>query len=202
MHIDTTRISHAYRRSELPEPDELFQRNFAVKHNKRGNNRIWTAQLRPHRNESIDPYLFLVISEFGYCGISAEFSAAKLVNGNGLGGQTDEDIYFALDAVEDFIRTRTGVEFDARTAKVNRFDVNADFPVGESRIGLYVQSASRPYSRLVNSKYESTTNYFYNKSRTFAIYAKMKEMEKQFKKEKFRGKMYQRRKGCFGLNQG
>jgi hypothetical protein len=181
VHIDTVRLSHSYRSADLPPPDDLLRSGFEVKKKYRGDNLIHTAISKPYRDTSSEPQIFIVRSEYGYCGISSEFSVAKLVSGSGLGIQTDEDIECALDSLVGFICQKTGVEFDTATAKVNRFDVNADFPVGEERIRLYEEAASRPYSRLTPCSVGETTKYFSNKSQGYALYGKMAEVSKRFK---------------------
>jgi hypothetical protein len=184
VHIDTVRLSHVYRRSDLPSLERLEELHFDINFKRRKDNRICTARLRPSGSRSSEPHLTVILSEnvYSYSGIKIECSLAKLVDGTGIGEQTEKDIDCALDAVEDDIRNILAVEFDARTAKVGRFDVNADFPVGDERISLYKESLSRPHSRLIPSTFGDSTNYFYNSSRTFAIYDKKKEMERQFKK--------------------
>jgi hypothetical protein len=186
VHIDSVRIGHRYRVSDLPPPKELKILGFDLSFKIRGKNAITTAKPNPTFSTSNDPYIKITSSSnpHSYSGISVSCSLAKLVNGNGLGEQTDDDIECALDAIEDFIRTRLGMDFDAPTAKVSRFDVNGDFRVGEERIKLYLNSLSRPNSRLVQSTFGDSTNYFYNGSRAFAVYGKREEMENQYKNGK------------------
>jgi hypothetical protein len=153
VHIDTVRLSHAYRRSDLPSLDKLKELKFDINSKRRKGNWIHTAHSKPFGYRSGDPHISVILSEnyYSYSGIKIECSMAKLVNGTGIGKQTDEDIGCGFDAVEDFIRMVLGIEFDARTAKVGRFDVNADFPVGRERIQLFEKALSRPHASLIPS---------------------------------------------------
>lgn len=183
VHIDTVRLSHAYNSWDLPPPLNLKSLGLDITFKERRNNEITTAYAKPVNNM---PFLMVTRSENerSYSGITVECSLAKLVNGTGLGVQTAADIECAFDAIDDYIIQRLGVVFDTRTALVKRFDVNADFYVGEDRINLYLASLSRPDSRLKAGHIERGTNYFFNKSRTFAIYGKKEEMKQQLKKRK------------------
>lgn len=186
VHIDTVRLSHAYRPSDLPSLEKLEMLKFDMNFRRRKGNRICTANLKPFGNGKDDPHLRVILAEntVNYSGISIECSLAKLVNESGIGEQTDEDINRALDAIEDFIKDKLGVQFNVRTSKVGRFDVNADFPVGAGRIKLFQNVLSRPHSSLIPSTFGNSTFYYFNKSRTFAVYDKRKELEKQFKQGK------------------
>lgn len=186
VHIDTVKITHAYLATDLPLRQELMKLGFDVTLKQRGGNDITTARPKYHVSMSNDPYITVIRSSnnHSYSGITVECSLMKLVNYTGLGEQTEVDIDCGLDAIEDAVRSKLNVNFDARTAKVSRFDVNADFNVGEQRIRLYIDSLSRPYSRLTPSTFDDSTAYYYNGSKTFAIYGKRKEMEKQFRKGK------------------
>lgn len=177
IHIDTVKISHAYHANDLPPPVEFEKRGFDTTYKSRKGNRIMTARSHSLKNDSTEPQLSIVISEFGYCGIKAEVSLAKMIDRNGLGIHTQEDIESAFDGIEDFIRAKIGVNFNARTAKVNRFDANADFLVGEGRIQSFINAISRPYARLTKNTYGSTTLYYRNKSRAFTVYGKKEEMK-------------------------
>ncbi|HZH89730.1 MAG TPA: hypothetical protein VEX70_03810 [Pyrinomonadaceae bacterium] len=182
VHIDTIKLSHAYLRDDLPSIEELMRRNFEINYKERGGNKITNAYLRPASKKSTQPNLTITISEFGYSGISVEVSIAKLINRNGLGKQTNDDIESAFDAIEDFIRTRTGVEFDAKTAKVSRFDANADFLVGEHQIIPFINSISCNDSRFIGGTVGSTTKQYFNKGRTLIAYGKKSQMEGEYKK--------------------
>lgn len=187
VHIDTVRLSHAYRASDLPSPERLIKElGFIVNTNQLRDNIVHTAHSKAFGSKISEPHLTVIQSEnrYKYSGINIECSLAKLESGTGTGKQHDEDIGCALDAIEDFIRGRIGVEFDAQTAKVRRYDVNADFPVGEERIPLYLETLSRPHARLLHSRVGHTTNYFTNRQRGFVAYGKMAEMQKQFKEGK------------------
>lgn len=186
MHIDTVKLTHSYLASDLPLPTDLAKLGFDLNFKQRGGNDITTAHPKQHITISSEPYITVIRSSnnHSYSGITVECSLMKLVKYNGLGEQNEVDIDCSLDAIEDAVRNRVNVNFDARTAKVSRFDVNADFNVGEQRIKLYMDSLSRPYSRLTPSKFDDSTVYYYNGSRTFAVYGKRKEMEKQLKKRK------------------
>jgi hypothetical protein len=184
IHIDTVKLSHAYCAVDLPPPNKLERRGFEINFKRRGNNEIINASLRPANKKITLPSLRVTKSEYGYCGISAEVSIAKLVNGNGLGQQTNEDIECGLDAIEDYIREKVGVEFDARTAKVNRFDVNADFLVGESQITPFINSIYCCDARLKRGAFDTTTVQFFNDSRTLIAYGKKSQMEADYRKGK------------------
>jgi hypothetical protein len=133
---------------------------------------------------STQPNLSITISENGYCGISVEVSIAKLVSGNGLEKQTNADIECGLDAIEDYIRKRLGIEFNARTARVNRFDANADFLVGEDQIIPFINAISCNSSRLIRGTFGSTTKQYYNSGRILITYGKKKQMEDELRKGK------------------
>lgn len=183
IHIDTVQLSHAYRRADLPSSDELLKRDFSISFKERApSGVICNASFRPFGKKAREPRLNVTISDGGYCGITAELSIAKLLDGNGLGNQTAEDIECALDAVQDFIRQRVGVEFEAATAKVKRLDANADFPVGENRIHSFVRSIKCPSSRMTQGTLGRTTVNFFNRSRTLIVYGKRAEVEAQFKR--------------------
>lgn len=186
VHIDSVKLSHSYRASELPSPTDLVKMGFDLTFKTRGNNEITTARPKQALSTSSGPYITVIRSSnnYAYSGIAVEVSLMKLGTYSGLGVQSNEDIEWGLDAIGDVVRDKLNVSFDARTAKVSRFDVNADFNVGEQRIKLYIDSLSRPYSRLTPSTFDDSTVYYYNGSRTFAVYGKRKEMEKQFKKGK------------------
>ena len=179
IHVDTIKISHAYRPTDLPPPDELEDRDFEVSFKRRKSNYIMTARLKPDR---FNPYHLTVIKSQRYSGVNIELSIAKLLDGNGLGIQTDEDIEAAFDGIETIIYQNVGVDFDSRTAKVSRLDVNADFPVGEDRIQSYLNAISRPNSRFTPAEFGETTKQFYNKSRKLMVYGKYREVENQYKK--------------------
>jgi hypothetical protein len=183
VHIDTVRLSHTYRLSELPSLETLRKLNFDMNFKTRRGGRTCAAHSKPFGRREGDPHITIILSEnvSSYSGMIIECSLAKLVNGTGLGKQTDEDIACGLDAIEDCIRILIGFDFDARTARVRRFDVNADFRVGGGRILLFEKALSRPHSSLTPSNIAGTTVNFYNKSRAFAIYDKKKEMERRFK---------------------
>jgi hypothetical protein len=183
VHIDTVYLSHAYRITDLPPPEELKRRHFSLTHKPGDIAEIIIARSLPTFKKSYEPRLTVIISG-RYCGIKVELSIAKLLDGNGLGVQTNDDIECALDAIDDYICGRIGVEFDSRTAKVGRLDVNADFPVGENNIIPYLRAISPPDSRLETGKFGTTTEVFFNGSRALEVYGKRKEMEKQFKRKK------------------
>jgi|GEM_PF-2919396 len=182
VHIDTIKLSHAYLPADLPSVEELERRNFVISYRQRSGNKIINAYMRPEMKKSTQPNLNITISEYGYCGVSAEVSIAKLVSGNGLGKQTNDDIESGLDAIEDFIRTRVGVEFNARTAKVSRFDANADFLVGEHQIIHFINSISCNDSRLIKGTFGNTTKQYSNTGRTITAYGKKSQMEDEYKK--------------------
>lgn len=184
VHIDTVKISHAYRPDDLPSVEELMRRNFVIVYRQEGSNKITHAHLRPASKKSTQPNLKITISEHGYSGISAEVSIAKLVSGNGLGKQTNADIECALDAIEDYIRKRVGFEFDARTAKVRRLDANADFLVGENQVIPFINSISCNDSRLTRGTFGSTTKQYSNVGRTLIAYGKKNQIEAKYKKGK------------------
>jgi hypothetical protein len=186
VHIDSVRLSHAYLARALPSPQDLSNAGFDLTYKNRKGSDIVTAHRNSNSQVPNEPYVMVIRNSniFGYSGVSVECSLTKLVNGNGLGIQEDEDIECGLDAIEDFLRGRVGIQFDSRTAKVGRFDVNADFRVGEDRIPLYVNMLSRPSGRYRPSIVGTTTKYFTNKSTGYAIYGKKAEMEHQVKKRK------------------
>jgi hypothetical protein len=186
IHIDTVRLSHAYRSLDLPSYARLKELRLDIHSKRRKGNWIHTAYAKPFGNRPGEPHISVILSEnpYSYSGIKIECSLAKLVDGTGISRQTDKDIDSGLDAIEDTIRMVTGVEFDARTAKVGRFDVNADFPVGAERIKLYEEALSRPHASLTPGTFGDSSKYFFNGSRTFAIYDKQKEVETRFKKGK------------------
>lgn len=182
IHIDTIALSHAYRLTDLPLPAELSQQGFEISFKNRENSGdITTARFAPFGRQSHEPRLTVIRSEHGYCGIKVETSIAKLLDGNGLAPQTNEDIACALDAIEDCVRHRTGVDFDSRTAKVKRLDTNADFQVGENRIRPYIKSLSCRNSRMTRGTVGTTTAQYYNGSRTLIAYGKLAEMMSQYK---------------------
>lgn len=186
VHIDTVRLGHAYRQSDLPSVERLQELKFDINIKVRKGNRIYTAHSKPFGNRPGEPHISVILSEnkYSYSGIKTECSIAKLVNGTGLGKQTDEDIGCSLNWIEEIIGMVLGIKFDARTAKVGRFDVNADFHVGSERIQLFEKSLSRPHARLKPSTFGDSSIYFSNGSRAFAIYDKQKEVEKRFKEGK------------------
>jgi hypothetical protein len=186
VHIDTVQISHAYRNTDLPPPNDLEKLNFDLNLKNRGQNKIMTAYSKPNKLNPHAPRLSIIISEHGYSGIKVEVSIAKLLDGIGLAVQTDEDIECALDAIEDYIRNRIGVNFDARTAKVKRYDANADFLVGEKRIQSYLKAISSPNARLITATFGTTTKQFHNKTRTLIVYSKYEEMKNAYKNGKVR----------------
>jgi hypothetical protein len=186
IHIDTVKISHAYRNTDLPPPNDLEKLNFDLNLKNRGQNKIMTAYSKLNKLNPHAPRLSIIISEHGYSGIKVEVSIAKLLDGIGLAAQTNEDIECALDAIEDYIRNRIGVKFDARTAKVKRYDANADFLVGEERIQSYLKAISSPNARLVTASFGTTTKQFSNKTRTLIVYSKYEEMKNAYKNRKVR----------------
>lgn len=182
VHIDTVVLSHAYRPAELPLPDELVKKGFEINHKHReSSGNIINARFRPLGKRDHEPRITITKSDHGYSGIQVEVSIAKLLDGNGLGEQTDEDIECALDAIENCTWQRTGVTFDARTAKVKRLDANADFPVGEHRIQSYLKSMNCRSSRMIQGTVGTTTKQFHNKSRTLIAYGKRAEIESHSK---------------------
>ena len=182
IHIDTVQLSHVFKPTDLPLPEELSGRGFEISFKEREHSGdIIIGRFRPLSRQSHEPRLTVIRSEQGYCGIKAELSIAKLLDGNGLGVQTDEDIQCALEAIEGSIRQRTGVSFDAHTAKVGRLDVNADFPVGEHRIIPYLNAISCRNSRMTRGTVGATTVQFHNNSRTLITYGKFEEMKKQYR---------------------
>lgn len=181
IHLDTVQIGHAYKVSDLPPPDELSRRGFEISFKEReSSGDIIIGRFRPLSKQSHEPRLTVIRSEQGYCGIKAELSIAKLLDGSGLGSQTDEDIECALDAIEGSIRQRTGVDFNSRTAKVKRLDVNADFPVGEHRVRPYVRAISCRSARMTRGTVGDTTTQFHNRSRKLVVYGKLAEVRKQY----------------------
>lgn len=181
VHIDTVKLSHGYRTSDLPSPTELERKKFDVHTMRRDGKTIITGYLRSGKRKSTEPRLTVITNSDGLGWINAEVSLAKLINGNGLGKQTNNDIECGLGAIEDFIRQMIGVAFNARTAKVNRLDVNADFKVGEKRIEYYVNTISCHSSTLVKRVTNSTTVQFDNKSRKLMAYGKKRQMEYECK---------------------
>lgn len=185
IHIDTVQLTHAYPRSALPTAGELLDRGFEVGYKHRqSSGDICNATLRPVGGRGHWPRLSVTLSQSGYNGISAELSIAKLFTGHGLGQQTEDDIECALSDVGAFIRDRVGVEFDAQTAKVKRFDANADFDVGEGQIHAFVRSVSCRNSRMTSGTVGTTTAQYFNRSRTNIVYGKRAEMEEQAKSGK------------------
>lgn len=183
IHIDTVRIAHAYSRDTLPSPSELLAGGFdlAYKHRDSSGD-ICNATLQPMPGKGHWPHIFVTLSQYGYNGVSAEVSLAKLFTGHGLGQQTEDDIDCALSDIGVFVRDRVGVEFDAQTAKVKRLDANADFDVGESRIQPFVRSVSCRSSRLTRGTVGTTTAQFFNRSRSLVVYGKRAEMEAQYRR--------------------
>lgn len=105
-----------------------------------------------------------------------------MLDGNGLGIQTSDDIEFAFDTLESSIHQRTGgIEFNARTAKVKRLDVNADFLIGEERIRSYINAVPRRLPRMIPGTVGETTAQHHNGSHTIITYGKYAEMQKQFR---------------------
>jgi hypothetical protein len=183
LHVDTIKISHAYRNYDLPPPDELKNKGFElITRCRKNSNDIITAHIKP--NNSIRYHLTVIKNEFGYCGVNIEFSLAKYFDRSGLGIQTDADVDSAFDDIESIIYQLVGAKFDRRTAKVSRLDVNADFPVGEDKITSYINAISRPSLRFTPAAFGDTTIQFHNKSRKLMVYGKYKEVEKRFKKGK------------------
>lgn len=181
MHVDTVKISHAYRYYDLPPPEELEDKGFELTFKRRKNsNKILTADLKP--NNFTRYHLKVIKSERGYCGVNIELSLAKYHSNSGLGIQTDADIDYVFDDIEFIINQLIGVKFNPRTAKVSRIDVNADFPVGEDRIHSYLNVLSRPSSRFTPAGFGDTTKQFHNKSRKLIVYGKYNEVENQVKK--------------------
>ncbi|HEX8141413.1 MAG TPA: phage/plasmid replication protein [Pyrinomonadaceae bacterium] len=186
LHVDTVKISHAYRNYDLPPPEELEDKGFELTSKRRKNsnniisNNIITAHLKP--TYFAHYHLTVIKSDFGYCGINIELSLAKYHDNSGLGVQTDDDIDSVFYEIDFIIRQLVGVKFDSRTAKVSRLDVNADFPVGEDMLYSYLNSISRPNSRYTPATFGDTTRQFHNKSRKLIVYGKYEEVKKQVKK--------------------
>src|SRR4051812_2441191 len=110
VHVDTVQLSHVCRLADLPLPEMLVQHGFEISLKESdATGSITTARFRPLSKNSHEPRLTVTRTEKGYCGIRTEVSIAKLLDGNGLGIQTDEDINCALDAIEDTIRQRIGI---------------------------------------------------------------------------------------------
>ena len=181
LHVDTVKISHAYRPYDLPPPDELKNKGFElITRGRKSASDIVSAHLNP---TYATPYHLTVIrNEFGYCGINIELSLAKYFHRSGLGIQTDAHIDSVFDDIEFIIHLIVGAEFKPQTAKVSRLDVNADFPVGEDKILSYVNAITRPSLRFTPAAFGDTTRQFYNKSRKLMVYGKYSEVEKQVKK--------------------
>jgi hypothetical protein len=181
LHIDTVKISHAYRSYDLPPPEELEDKGFELHYKRRKNsNNILTAHIKP--NKYIRYHLTVIKSENGYCGVNIELSLAKYFHNSGLSIQTQIHIENIFDEIEFIIQRLVGVEFNPQTAKVSRLDVNADFPVGEHRIHSYLKAISRPNSRFTPGAFGDTTKQFYNKSRKLLVYGKYEEVKNQVKK--------------------
>ena len=183
LHIDTIKISHAYRPYDLPPPDKLGDKGFELNWKRRNkSNNIMTAHLKP--NKFIPYHLTVIKSERGYCGVNIELSLAKFLDSSGLGIQTDVDIEYVFDEIEFIIQGLVGAKFNPRTAKVSRLDVNADFPVGEDRIHSYINALSRPNARFTPADFGDTTKQFFNKSRKLLVYGKYEEIKNQVKKRR------------------
>ncbi|HEY0324087.1 MAG TPA: phage/plasmid replication protein [Pyrinomonadaceae bacterium] len=182
LHIDTIKLSHAYKFHDLPPPQELKVKDFEINTKERNSNSIITAHLKSNKFNPF--YLIVIKSGSGYCGIIIELSIAKLLDGNGLEIQTDEDIEAAFDGIEYIINKNVGVDFNSRTAKIGRLDVNADFLVGEDRITSYIHSISNPTAKFIPATYADTTRQFYNKSKKLLVYGKYEEVKKQVKEGK------------------
>ena len=180
LHVDTVKISHAYRYYDLPPPEKLEDKGFELTFKRRKSNTILTAYLKP--NNLIRGHSKVIKSERGYCGVSIELSLAKYHDRSGLGIQTDNDISSVFNDLEFLIHELVGAKFDPRTAKVSRLDANADFSVGEDRITSYINAISRPNARFTPAAFGDTTVQFYNKSRKLLVYGKYKEVENQVKK--------------------
>jgi hypothetical protein len=143
IHFDTIAMSHCFKSSDLPPGDDLARLGFEKFGYKRTEHAgaIITGVYNPFSKRSHEPRITVIRSDYGYSGISIELSIAKLLDNNGLSAQADDDIEFAFDTLESLIWERTGgVEFNPRTAKLSRLDVNADFPVGEDRIIPYINA--------------------------------------------------------------
>ena len=201
LHIDTIKIGHAYRNKDLPLLEGLLNKGFELNHKQRKNlNKITTAHLKP--NNLIPYHLTIIKSDYGYCGVNIELSLAKFLDNSGLGEQTNDDIDCAFESIDYIIKEQVNVEFDSRTAKVGRLDVNADFPVGEDKIQSYINAISRPNSRFTPAEFGETTKQFYNKSRKLLVYGKYKEVEHRWKKGRATDEQLEMAKGLLRVEVG
>lgn len=182
IHIDTVKLRHSLAPNDVPSVESLYENGFEVNEKLDKNGfKLRTLTYKPSEKYKT-PYLQIVSSEGGYCFITVTCSIAKLIDGNGIGLQSDQDVAFALSEITRLVNEKTKSRFDAATAIVSMLDVNADFAVGEEQIRNYVNSVSQPTRRLKPAKFGETTIAFSNKSRKIEIYGKYQQMEKLFHK--------------------
>jgi hypothetical protein len=122
---------------------------------------------RPHLTYSEDPT--------GRRHLSATVSISKMLYGHNVDCAAAEDLLPALDEISDFVSSVTGVEFDARTARVGRLDVCQTFPVGEAAVHLYLRAlalASLPRQR---PRVYHTGIEWRDKTQKVIVYSKLAE---------------------------
>lgn len=175
--IDTVRVAHI---EKLPPLPVLRERNF------RGYHDPWTGELvrwvnNPPKGSHL-PRLTWSFHEAAPSRLFAEVSLAKMVLGTNVKTPSDSDIERGLDLLSDYVSEVAGVNFDSRQSLVNRVDYAENWSVGEGNIKPYVAALSRaslPYmKRQMNG---DTTTTFRSRSRSFQVYGKFAEVEKQFR---------------------
>ncbi len=123
--------------------------------------------------------------------LTAEFSAPYLIHGTNALDADNLDIAVTLDAVSDYVASKTGVDCDSRKALVGRVDYAANFAVGADIIPLYLEAAlEAKVSRLKPPRRESGTSVCVDGSnrRKIQLYDKHADVLDKIEKGRLEGK--------------
>ncbi|CAN5551779.1 hypothetical protein BH10ACI1_BH10ACI1_18930 [soil metagenome] len=127
-----------------------------------------------------EPRLTLSRNRNDYWIIRAEVSFGSWLFGSNLNLPNEDEFQIGLDLLSEYVKSKSGIVFDAHTQRVSRVDFTRDFQVGENAvIPIIAKFAKFKLPRYERVCFGDTSVYFKNggKERTkeFLIYSKYHE---------------------------
>jgi hypothetical protein len=174
--LDTFQISKTFVRS--PELSALNDKGWQSRHNMHTGEP--TALYFNGPKHEYNPRLTLSRNRNDGWIIRAEVALGSWLHGSNLHLPNEEELYYGLDLLSEYVVSNSGIPFDARAERVTRVDFTRDFQVGENAvIPIIAKFAEYDLSRYSRVCFDNTSVYFKNsgKERTkeYLIYSKHHE---------------------------